>query len=175
LRSEKDIGIHRRCYVWWVDSYEISGPIKWSLNWNELKLKLKLELNMQMSEYTKSNDRYIKSDVEIKPGKDYTWIIEAVKEELLTNHKGEEETKPVVYFRGKKKAFPLNKTNAKTIMAVLGSEDTDDYIGRKITLYAKWDEAFGNEGYFIRVRPPGYVAAEADEETGVSDEDDIEF
>lgn len=127
--------------------------------------------------YTKANDRMIKAEVEILPGHDYTWFIDHIEWETLKNMKGEEDTKPVAYFRNQKKCFPLNKTNAKAFAAVIGSSSFADMVGRKITLYAKWEENFGKEAYCIRVRPKGYVPndqpAQADESKG--DADDIPF
>jgi hypothetical protein len=142
-----------------------------------------------MSTYTKANDRMIKAEVEILPGQDYTWIIEKIQMETLTNMKGEEDRKPVVYFRGQKKCFPLNKTNAKSFMSAIGSDAFPDYVGRKVTLYAKWERNFGEEAYCIRVRSKDYKPeaqaadsevpvdpnAAAPDDPGAEFSDDIQF
>ena len=52
--------------------------------------------------------------------------------------------KPVVYFRGKEKGLVLNKTNANKITTLLGSDDTDNWEGRQIRLYAT-EVRFGGE------------------------------
>jgi hypothetical protein len=57
-------------------------------------------------------------------------LIEAVRVESLHGTK-----KPVVYFRGKHKALVLNQTRARQIATVLGSEETDDWIGCMVSLY----------------------------------------
>lgn len=65
------------------------------------------------------------------------------------------EEKLVVYFRGKEKGFVLNKTNATKIAALTGSEDTDEWSGRSIRLYAA-EVQFGSDIVeAIRVKPAG--------------------
>lgn len=133
---------------------------------------------MQIDKYLKSNERYIKSEVEILPGTDYEMIIEdVIEEEMPSRDGGKPEIKPVMYFRNHKKCFPLNKLNGRTIATSLGSADTDDWIGRKILLYVNWEAAFGNEQWCIRVRPKGYVSEKVgQQEQAQSDAaDDIEF
>lgn len=46
------------------------------------------------------------------------------------------ESKPVVYFEGKPKGLVLNKTNGTRIADLLGSAETEDWIGQRIRLYA---------------------------------------
>jgi hypothetical protein len=91
-------------------------------------------------------------------GKDVTLTICSVKIETLTMQGGRKEKKPVIRFtemekRGsdKTKALVCNKTNAKTIIGLYGTE-TDDWIGRKITLYPTVTK-FGKETHeCIRIR-----------------------
>lgn len=64
------------------------------------------------------------------------------------------ETKPVVYFAGKTKGLVLNKTNAKRIVEITGSPDTDHWKGHQITLYATETEFQGETVDCIRVKPP---------------------
>lgn len=45
-----------------------------------------------------------------------------------------DETKPVLYFRGKDRGLVLNRTNAGVIAAALGDE-TDGWMGHTITLF----------------------------------------
>lgn len=62
------------------------------------------------------------------------------------------ETKPVIRFREKAaKDLVVNRTNFKTISAVLG-EDTDDWIGQQLILYVTRVESFGEMVDAIRVR-----------------------
>lgn len=96
--------------------------------------------------------------------------------------------RPVIYFKGKKKGFVCNKTNFTTIAKVLGSDDSDDWTGGKIILYAT-EVQYGNEMVMgIRVRlktatPPkakpvaAKAAAPADDDLGENDipDDEIPF
>lgn len=46
------------------------------------------------------------------------------------------DTKAVVYFVGKEKGVVLNVTNKNMIVAITGSEETDDWQGKKIILHS---------------------------------------
>jgi len=68
------------------------------------------------------------------------------------------EKKPVVYFRQHDKGLVLNKTNANTIAKIAGSEEMDEWGGRRITLWPTDVESGGELVMGIRVRlvnPPG--------------------
>ncbi len=65
------------------------------------------------------------------------------------------EQKPVIYFQGKEKGVVLNKTNAKKIAELLGSTDTDDWIGQRIRLFATSTEFAGETVECIRVKAAG--------------------
>lgn len=56
----------------------------------------------------------------------------------------DKETKLLLKFVGKKRGLICNKTNCKTIEKVLGSDDTDDWVGKRIILEAREVE-FGTE------------------------------
>ena len=62
--------------------------------------------------------------------------------------------KPVLFFKAPRecKALVLNKTNWKTIAQVLGTDETDEWAGRQITLYATEVESFGEMTMAVRVR-----------------------
>ena len=47
-----------------------------------------------------------------------------------------DETKPAVAFRGATKLLLLNKTQALAIARILGSGETDDWAGKRVTLAA---------------------------------------
>lgn len=85
--------------------------------------------------------------------KDLVLEIEDVKQEEVTSNKGRKETKTVVLFKGAKPLI-LNKTNAKTISAVLRSEYIEDWQNKKIKLFYNPDVTFGRKKVGgIRVRP----------------------
>jgi hypothetical protein len=74
---------------------------------------------------------------------------------------GQAETdKPVLYFSGKEKGLVLNKTNSSEISAAYGDE-TDDWAGKKILLYAATTPFNGKTVPCIRVKVPKQVAPKA--------------
>lgn len=93
--------------------------------------------------------------------KDITLTIESV--ELETIGQGAKATdKLVIGFKGAKKSFVVNKTNANTISKVLGSDETDDWIGQRITIGPREVEFQGDMVMSIRVslkRPTSAGAA----------------
>lgn len=64
----------------------------------------------------------------------------------------DDATKLVAYCQEVDKGFVLNKTNARTIAGMYG-DDTDDWIGKRITLYPTWVDFQGKQTEAIRVRP----------------------
>jgi hypothetical protein len=64
----------------------------------------------------------------------------------------DKETKPVIYFEEFSRALVCNKTNARTIARALGSEDFDDWIGQKISLYRADVQFQGEMVEAIRVK-----------------------
>ena len=83
-------------------------------------------------------------------------IIQKVTFETLKNNEGEEESKPVLWFRGVEKGLVLNPTNKKRILQQHPAEDSDEWIGKRITLHLEIVEAFGKSDWAIRVKmmPP---------------------
>lgn len=74
--------------------------------------------------------------------------------------------KILLHFKGKDKALVANKTNCAIIQEVLGSDDTDDWEGRQITLMTKKVEFQGKLVPAIRVK-----LEEREEEQGSSPDD----
>lgn len=60
--------------------------------------------------------------------------------------------KPIVYFQEAKKPMILNKTNGKTIAAMYG-KDTEQWVGKKITLYVGQCDVAGETMDCLRIRP----------------------
>lgn len=60
--------------------------------------------------------------------------------------------KLILKFAGKDKSLVCNRTNASIIEEVLGSGDTDDWIGQKVTLITKKVEFQGKLVPAIRVK-----------------------
>jgi hypothetical protein len=64
-----------------------------------------------------------------------------------------DDTKPVVYFKGKEKGVVLNKTNSNAIADAYG-DDTDDWFGHDIILLSVMTDYAGKMTPAIRVRVP---------------------
>ena len=79
--------------------------------------------------------------------------------------------KLIIHFEGKDKALVCNKTNASIITEITGSDDTDDWGGKQITLCTRKVEMSGKLVPAIRVILPEPIR-KADQD-GDSDEDPI--
>lgn len=76
-------------------------------------------------------------------------IAKLVVEEL--GHGAEKERKPVLYFAKATKGLVLNRTNGMTIAGLYGDE-SDEWTGKRITIYPTKVRAFGAMQDCIRVR-----------------------
>lgn len=61
--------------------------------------------------------------------------IKALKQENVAPDNKPEELKWILYFQGDHKPLVLNGTNAKLIEKALGSDETDDWVGREVVLF----------------------------------------
>jgi len=87
-------------------------------------------------------------------GKPRVVEIERAQIEMLKNAKGEEQRKVVLYFKGAKKALPLNLTNYDSVAEIAGSDETDDWADTKLELYPTTVMMGGKITDCIRIRPP---------------------
>lgn len=87
-------------------------------------------------------------------GKDVTVTIDRIVGGELTGPGGKKSKKPLCYFRESKSGKPLalNATNCKAISAMYGN-DTDGWIGKRITVYPTTTQMGGDTVDCIRVRP----------------------
>jgi hypothetical protein len=81
---------------------------------------------------------------------DTTYTIDRVEMETLGQGKNKED-KPVAYFRETDKSLALNKTNSNVISGLYG-DDTDNWVGKRVTLYSTEVEFQGNMTLAIRIR-----------------------
>lgn len=121
-------------------------------------------------------------------GKERTVTIESVEEEDMVsrNSRGREETSTiyVVYFvgtktdeRGNKRGLKLNLTRARILMKLYGPT-TDNWIGKRITLYPENITAFGDVHCVASVRPtvpPPAKQKAVTATTATASEDDINW
>lgn len=67
----------------------------------------------------------------------------------------ENDRKPVVFFEGKEKGLVLNKTNSRRITELLGTSETDEWVGGKVRIFATETEFGGETVECIRVKAAG--------------------
>lgn len=105
-------------------------------------------------------------------GKDVTLTIERVVGAVVTGEKGKKSKKPIIFFKEtkvdeqtqQKKGLVLNATNGKSIASLYGNE-TDEWVGKRVTLYPTTTESGGETVDCIRIRkrvPDGKAKAPED-------------
>lgn len=119
--------------------------------------------------------KYVKAaDLE---GRTITLTIAKLTLETL-GHGAEQEKKPVLYFDKATKGLVLNRTNAMIIAALYGDE-SNDWTGKRISIYPTRVKAFGQMQDCIRVReeipaqPKPTTQSDAIVEQGIDDSDDV--
>ena len=95
-------------------------------------------------------------------GKSITVTISQVnREKMRPQPNAPEVEKWVVYFQDARKGIVLNRTLAYQIADILGSDETEDWIGKTITLYPQPMTVAGRQVTAIRARGASYsVTAE---------------
>jgi hypothetical protein len=93
--------------------------------------------------------RYLKApDLQ---GKEWTLTIDRLELEAMGRTR---EEKPVLYFVGAAKALKLNVTMARAIAQIAGSENTDDWRGVQVCLFATFAD-FGKQTFpVVRIKAP---------------------
>lgn len=98
------------------------------------------------------------------PG-DVVVTISAVEAGELTGDKGRRTRKPIIRFEGKGKALAGNKTNCKIIARLYGT-NTDNWIGKRVTIYPTTTEMGGETVDCVRVRPSAPAKGRAAQTNG---------
>jgi hypothetical protein len=129
---------------------------------------------MRMSDIFPS--KYVKAaDLQ---GRTVTLTIKELRVEEMLNHGNEKERKPVLYFERATKGLVLNRTNAMAIVTLYGDE-SDDWVGQRISIYPTRVKAFGAMQDAIRVKeeipaqPKPVATAAAIEEPTIDDDEDV--
>lgn len=78
--------------------------------------------------------------------------VNVVIDEVSIMKDKDEKKKAVLHFRGKDKTLPLNVTNANMIEELLGSDDTDEWIGQRVCLYTCKVDFQGKRVLAIRIK-----------------------
>jgi len=102
---------------------------------------------MKLSEVYGGN--YLKAE-DIKDRGDVTARIASVSVAEFDDGK-----KAVLHFEGKAKTLALNVTNANMVKELADSDDTDDWIGLKVTLFATKVDFQGKRVLAIRIKEAG--------------------
>jgi hypothetical protein len=108
-------------------------------------------------------------------------ITSIILEKMHPQANAPEVEKWVMYFKEAKKGVVLNRTLAYQIAEFLGSEDTDDWAGKSITIYPQPMTVAGKKVTAIRARAakvkpgaaveaiPPSLAEEEDDDEGIPD------
>ena len=85
-----------------------------------------------------------------------TLIISHIEKEPMSAQPGKTpELKFVIYFEKTTKGIVLSRTLAEQIAAVVKSDDTDQWVGKKVTLFAQPMKVAGKDRIAIRAKAPG--------------------
>lgn len=87
----------------------------------------------------------------LQPGEEKILTIKSVGEETVKNAQGSEQCL-VIHFEEKELPMITNSTNCKSITKIYGSPYIEDWIGKKIQIYAKKVQAFGETVEALRIR-----------------------
>lgn len=122
--------------------------------------------------------KYVKKE-DVGTGKTVT--IDRIEQENVAGENQPEEMKYVMYFKEAQKGLVLNWTNLQLAASVCGSEETDDWPGKKIELYEDPNISFGGKLVGgVRIRAPQQAqqqpaAQQYDEANPPPFDDDIPF
>jgi hypothetical protein len=107
---------------------------------------------MKLNEIYTSNSSYFKPD-DVKANPPILTIESVGTQTNKDKTTGEDYTQIVLEFVQSDKKLGLNFTNANTIAELLKSDDTDDWIGKTIELYATMVKVGAEQKLGIRVMP----------------------
>jgi hypothetical protein len=88
-------------------------------------------------------------------GKPVVVTIERATFEKLKTPDGKEQEKIVLAFVKAKKTLPLNLTNYDAVTGIVGDDETDNWPGHQIELFADKTHMAGKIVSCVRIRPPG--------------------
>jgi len=86
-------------------------------------------------------------------GREITLEIEKVVAGEMIGEQGKRSKKPIATFKGTTKKLALNTTNCKTIVQLYGSNEVNDWAGKRITLFPTTTNFGGTTMDCIRIKP----------------------
>jgi hypothetical protein len=130
-----------------------------------------------------SPSKYLKKEDFEKPR---LFTIERFNKENVARQNEPDEYKWVMYFHGEQRGLVLNKNNLSRAALALGSDDTDDWIGKRIVAFHDPTVEFGGKlvgGIRLRApklraqaaAPPPPPPPEEDEFDEEDPDDDVPF
>lgn len=109
---------------------------------------------MKTSELTTS--KYLKKEDFPEPA---LCTVKDVKKENVSLPSQPKKERGVVYFQEYDKGMVMNSTNLKRAEKAMGSDDTDNWVGKKLVVYVDDEVEFGGEVVGgLRVRAPKTTA-----------------
>ena len=106
---------------------------------------------MNINDVYQSTSSYLKAE-DLPKGTRVGVVISGCDVHEFNQDDGGKQKKMVLSFDGKEKKLTLNVTNARMIAANLGSDDTEEWIGKRIELYASQTDFGGKQVPCIRVK-----------------------
>jgi len=88
----------------------------------------------------------------LQPNEELVLTIKKAGVETILGVEGKKEDELVIYFNEDYKPMIVNATNAKTIAKVHKTPYVEEWIGKKIQIYARRIRAFGEDMDALRVR-----------------------
>jgi len=88
----------------------------------------------------------------LNPGEEKTLTIAKVVRETVKGSGGKKQECTVLHFVEKEKPMIVNRLNSKIITKIYGTPYIEDWIGKKIKIYADMVEAFGDMVEALRIR-----------------------
>lgn len=105
-----------------------------------------------MEHWKRSFDYKYTGAYELQPNEEKVVTIKRVCKEEVNSTDGKKSMCLVAYFEESSKPMVLNKTNCKTIEKIY-SPFTEQWFGKKITVFAQKVKAFGDTVDALRIRP----------------------
>lgn len=85
-------------------------------------------------------------------GKDKLLTIKSVGNEMVTGNNGKREECIVAHFAENEKPMILNRTNCKTISKLHNSPEIEDWVGKKVQIFATTTKVAGEQVECLRIR-----------------------
>lgn len=112
-----------------------------------------MTLDINIRERIAQNKKYLDGDL-FADGKDRIAMIKDVVEEMVEDPKSGKSSKEIViYFDGDMKPMVLSaNVNMRNLISATGTDQTKEWVGKKIRLYGEYGTWFGKSKFAVRIR-----------------------